>query len=346
MIDPKQVTGHVYKIEFDCEYSDPPMNTKIVPESQTYDIIDMDKGDTLLKDSKEWYKDLEQPKAPPIVDGLRWGIQMSTDIILRPEDAHWSENSQCTYRLVQAALTSLKSRADYVLVFKGENADTVFANFAFKTVKFMAPFQVWNTITNRKARLVCFNKTSFEPEAKFFVFENHLYETPDDATYRQTFSFTLDWIQEGEVDDEGNPLPADNPWAVGDSLIIPVRKPFERGDGFLVNTKNVANTRPVKQEDLKAVKVVPNPYIVHAGWENDDFVRKLQFTNLPSQCKVHIFTVSGENVITLEHDNNFDGSLDWDMLTKNRQEIAPGLYIFVVETEDGKTQTGKFVIIK
>ncbi len=346
VIDPKVVTGHKYKIEFDCQYSDPPKNTKIVPGSQTYNIIDLDKADTLVKNSTEWYKDLEQPKAPPIFDGLRWGIQMSTDIVLRPEDAYWTMHSKCTYRLKQASLSSLKSRADYLILFKGENADTVFTSPLFNNVKFMVPFQVWNTLTNQKGRLFCPNKNDFVPGAKFFVYENHRYEEPDDPQYKQTMSFTFDWTLEGEVDEEGNELPPDVDWAVGDSLIIPVRKPFERGDGFLVNTAKVAVTHPVKKEDLKKVKVVPNPYIVHAGWETDDFVRKIQFTNLPSKCKVHIFTIAGENVITLEHNNNFDGSLDWDMLTKNRQEIAPGLYIFVVETEDGKTQTGKFVVIK
>ena len=147
-------------------------------------------------------------------------------------------------------------------------------------------------------------------------------------------------------DEKGHLIPADVPWAVGDTLIIPVRKPFERGDGFLVNTNQVFTIRTPKKNDLKKIKVVPNPYFVHAQWETDDFVRKIQFTNLPAKCKIHIFTVSGEEVITLQHNNAFDGSEDWDMLTKNRQEIAPGLYVYVVEDEKGNTHAGKFVVIK
>ncbi len=346
VIDPKEVTGNTYKISFDCDYYDPPKNTKIVSGSQRYTIVNLDKGDTLVKDSKEWSKDIEEPEAPPIFDGLRWGIQMSTDIILERLDAYWTENSQCTYDLSQATLSSYKSRSDYVLVFKNEGADTVFRDKRFNTVNFLIPFQLWNTTTNRKARLLAFGSSEFKPDVKYYVFENHLPEEPDNDNYINTLSFTLSWVLPGEVDEDGNPIPPDIDWAPGDSLIIPVRKPFERGDGFLVYTDRVFKIRKVTKDDLKKVKVVPNPYFVHADWENDDFVRKIQFTNLPSKSKVHIFTVSGEEVITLYHESGFDGSLDWDLLTKNRQEVAPGLYVFVVESEKGETYAGKFVIIK
>ncbi|NOX89483.1 MAG: hypothetical protein GXO77_10685 [Calditrichaeota bacterium] len=346
VIDPKEVTGNTYKISFDCDYYDPPKNTKIVSGSQRYTIVNLDKGDTLVKDSKEWSKDIEEPEAPPIFDGLRWGIQMSTDIILERLDAYWTENSQCTYDLSQATLSSYKSRSDYVLVFKNEGADTVFRDKRFNTVNFLIPFQLWNTTTNRKARLLAFGSSEFKPDVKYYVFENHLPEEPDNDNYINTLSFTLTWVLPGEVDEDGNPIPPDIDWAPGDSLIIPVRKPFERGDGFLVYTDRVFKIRKVTKDDLKKVKVVPNPYFVHADWENDDFVRKIQFTNLPSKSKVHIFTVSGEEVITLYHESGFDGSLDWDLLTKNRQEVAPGLYVFVVESEKGETYAGKFVIIK
>ncbi len=346
VINPKDVTGDKYKIMFDCDYSDPPANTKIVPESQRYTIVDIDKGDTLVKDSKEWYKDTQPMEAPPIFDGLRWGIQMSTDIILVKEDAYWTPNSKCTYKLSQATLGNVKSRSNYLIAFIGEDADSVYRTFSSDKSNFMVPFQVWNTVTHRKAKLVGYGATEWKPGTKFFVYENYLPEFPDDPSYKLSFSFTFDWVPPNTYDDKGHLIPADVPWAVGDTLIIPVRKPFERGDGFLVNTNQVFTIRTPKKNDLKKIKVVPNPYFVHAEWETDDFVRKIQFTNLPAKCKIHIFTVSGEEVITLQHNNAFDGSEDWDMLTKNRQEIAPGLYVYVVEDEKGNTHAGKFVVIK
>lgn len=347
VIDPKQVTGDRYKISFDCDYADPPANTKIVPGSQRYTLVDLDKGDTLVKDSKEWYTDEEEMEAPPIYDGIRWGIQMSTDIILRKEDAYWSKNSKCTYKLSQATMLNFKTRSNYIITFVGENAEPVYVSKNSNVSFFSVPFQVWNTVSKHKAKLVGFSAREWKPDTtRFYVFENHLPELTDTTSYKLTFSFTFNWVPPGKKDEQGRIIPPDVPWAPGDTLFVPVRKPFERGDGFLVYTNQVFKIRNPKKNDLKKVKVVPNPYIVHAEWETDDFVRKIQFTNLPSNCKIHIFTVSGEEVITLHHNDPFDGSLDWDLLTKNRQEVAPGLYVYVVEDQNGDTYAGKFVIIK
>ncbi len=346
VIDPKAVTGDVYEITFDCDYYDPPADTKIIPGSQRYTIYDQDKGDTLVTNSKEWSKDLEQPEAPPIFDGLRWGIQMSTDIILMKEDAYWTPNSRCTYKLSTASLNSPPTRSDYMLLFTGENADSVYITNNGNQSRFMVPFQVWNTVTHRKGRLVGYAATEFKPGTKFYVYENHLPEAPDNDQYRLSLLFTLDWVLPNTYDADGNLISADRDWAAGDTLMMPVRKPFERGDGFLVNTKEVFRVKKVSKNSIKKVKVVPNPYIVHAAWENDYFVRKLQFTNLPNKCDIYIFTVSGEKVITLHHDSPFDGSEDWDLLTVNRQEAAPGLYVYVVKADNGQKYTGKFVVIK
>jgi len=38
---------------------------------------------------------------------------------------------------------------------------------------------------------------------------------------------------------------------------------------------------------------------------------------------------------------------EWDLLSKNRQIIAPGVYLYSVENKaDNKIKVGKFVIIK
>jgi len=347
VIDPTAVTGDDYEIQFDSEYLDPPDNTAIKDGSQSFTIINTTKNDTLVKNSKEWAADLAEPEAPPIYDGLRWGVQMSTAITMRPElDARWGVTAQCTYKVSQATVSSRPARGNYAFYFRAEGADTVFTSPAFNTFRYTVPFQLWNTLTGRKVRLVEFRNSSFKPGSKYFVYENHLLKTPDVDTYKNTFSFTLDWVLPGTYDADGKLIPADKDWATGDTLFLPVRIPFERGDGFVVKTDQVYRISTVDNKNIKKVKVVPNPYIVHAGWEDDYFVRKIQFTNLPTNCKITVFTVSGEKVITLHHNNAFDGSEDWDLLTVNRQEAAPGLYVYVVQAENGEKYTGKFVVIK
>ena len=37
---------------------------------------------------------------------------------------------------------------------------------------------------------------------------------------------------------------------------------------------------------------------------------------------------------------------EWDLITRNNQDAAPGIYIYVVDSPSAGTKTGKFVIIR
>ncbi|MCK4531087.1 MAG: hypothetical protein KAU44_07895, partial [Candidatus Marinimicrobia bacterium] len=83
-----------------------------------------------------------------------------------------------------------------------------------------------------------------------------------------------------------------------------------------------------------------------AQWEQSQYTKKLLFTNLPTECTIKIFTLTGEFVNMVEHNNPYDDSEAWDLTTINRQEVAPGLYVFAVELSDGRKHIGKFAIIR
>jgi hypothetical protein len=94
------------------------------------------------------------------------------------------------------------------------------------------------------------------------------------------------------------------------------------------------------------VSVVPNPYRGSAAWEQTYF-DKIAFMNLPAMCDVEIYTLAGDHVITLEHRSTSgeSGTEYWDLLSRNDQEVATGLYVFRVVTEDDFV-IGKFAIIR
>ena len=89
-----------------------------------------------------------------------------------------------------------------------------------------------------------------------------------------------------------------------------------------------------------------SPYIVRSRFNETSISRKLRFTNLPQECRISIFTVSGELVKVLDHNNQFDGNEWWDLRSANNQEIAPGLYIFHVESRGLEPIVGKFAVIR
>ncbi|MDD4858392.1 MAG: hypothetical protein PHD74_09850, partial [Candidatus Krumholzibacteria bacterium] len=105
------------------------------------------------------------------------------------------------------------------------------------------------------------------------------------------------------------------------------------------------------------VYVVPNPATTStmSPWqleanEDDPTGIKVEFRNLP-KCRstVRIYTVSGDLIQTLFHDGSGgNGSLAWDLVSRNGQDVTSGVYIFAVEPEDGKFERtiGKFVVIR
>ncbi|NOQ21076.1 MAG: hypothetical protein GQ565_00295 [Candidatus Aegiribacteria sp.] len=94
------------------------------------------------------------------------------------------------------------------------------------------------------------------------------------------------------------------------------------------------------------VAVVPNPYRGSAPWEQT-YLDKIAFINLPAMCNIHIYTLAGDHVITLEHHSfsGQEGTEFWDLISRNDQEVTSGLYIYRVETENDYI-IGKFAVIR
>ncbi len=105
------------------------------------------------------------------------------------------------------------------------------------------------------------------------------------------------------------------------------------------------------------VFVAPNPYV--EGQAERSFAglaaRKVEFRNLPERATIKIFTLSGDLVRTIKHGpdefGNLFGSAAWDLHTDSGLLVAPGLYVYVVESEaadayQGKRTVGKLMIIR
>jgi hypothetical protein len=105
------------------------------------------------------------------------------------------------------------------------------------------------------------------------------------------------------------------------------------------------------------VYVVPNPVTAAAmaPWNfepnnADPSGEKAEFRNLPKcESTVRIFTISGDLVQTLRHDGSAgDGTLAWNLVSRNGQTVTSGVYLFSVEPENGRFPkfVGKFVVIR
>jgi len=120
------------------------------------------------------------------------------------------------------------------------------------------------------------------------------------------------------------------------------------GEYQVINTTEYQFTTSVV--DLNKIGVVPNPYIVRNRWERTNDRNRLQFVNLPSKCTVKIYTLAGNLVKVLEHDDNagVDGGTCWwdPMLTMNQQQVASGVYLYYVDAPGVGTHVGKFAVVR
>ncbi len=140
----------------------------------------------------------------------------------------------------------------------------------------------------------------------------------------------------------------------GDVLDIILKKPFRKGDTFEFSTDKPDISTSAGEDLLKDIKVYPNPYVAASTHERPlppaittgRGVREVTFTHLPLDAKIHIFTSRGEHVITKEHEGSmFDGTINWDLKTKENLDVAAGVYFYIVESSVGKKE-GKLAIIK
>ena len=141
----------------------------------------------------------------------------------------------------------------------------------------------------------------------------------------------------------------------GDRLELNVTKSFRAEDEFVLTT-----TRPVVNSDnarneLKNIKVVPNPYVVAHAHESPlpptitsgRGERKITFTHLPQGAKIYIFTSRGElvNSIVARPSAEFDGTAIWNLKNKENLDVAYGVYFYLVKSPVGEKK-GKIAIIK
>jgi hypothetical protein len=152
---------------------------------------------------------------------------------------------------------------------------------------------------------------------------------------------------------------------------------FDRGDpknnlptleSSITTVRAIAGTEATSDPDAE-IGVYPNPYYGRAFWDGQgERLRKIYFFNLPARATVTIYTIAGDIVAQLDHNQeNAGGDIEWfnrygdrtqapkfsggehawDIITKSDQALATGLYLFTVkDLSNGVVKTGKFVVIK
>ncbi|MEA2062621.1 MAG: T9SS type A sorting domain-containing protein [Gemmatimonadota bacterium] len=99
------------------------------------------------------------------------------------------------------------------------------------------------------------------------------------------------------------------------------------------------------QQGVLKIRVVPNPFYVHASWDTAPTEKHVQFINLPAACTIRIFTLSGNLVNVVQHTNG-SGTENYNLLNRFGEPLASGVYYWVVTDRGGDSETGKFIVVQ
>ena len=123
-------------------------------------------------------------------------------------------------------------------------------------------------------------------------------------------------------------------------MLIKPHKLFVDGDNWYSDMSKLGEEVGIADTlCLDSIKVVPNPYKASSRFNETPNSRRIRFTHLPTECRISVYTIAGEHVTTFNHQQQFDGNAWWNLRTGNNQdgpEVAPGLYIYVIEFPEEK----------
>ncbi|MDQ3136148.1 MAG: hypothetical protein M3Q93_01000 [Gemmatimonadota bacterium] len=107
----------------------------------------------------------------------------------------------------------------------------------------------------------------------------------------------------------------------------------------------VNDVRAATVSDLRQVHTVPDPYYAGSKFEQSSTFRVIRFVNLPEQAIIRIYSSSGVLLTMLEHRSNvYGGSETWNVLNRNNQVVASGVYFYHIESGDAR-RVGRFTVV-
>jgi len=329
VFDRNALTGHDYKVTFSEDYL-----------STYWHLLDVSTGDTVLKDQTEQSGDAEKYQ---VADGIQIVVTNGVNEPSYYQQTDFTSGSDTTLHMGYFYGTmgetfgyplggDMHFRSTYELRFTQEGSEGY--SFFDDITPIDLPFEVWNVTFGVKVFAEIWDRGDgvWNPEEKdYIVIVNYPY---DGQAHPEAFPYYHAWFFRFEDTDIN--------YSAGDIFTIGGAHLNSFDDEFVFSSPGIDDRSA--QSELADINVVPNPYIARADWETTEGVRKIQFTHLPDICDIRIYTLAGDLVQALQHDNG-SGTEEWDLLSENQQGISSGVYFYHVSSKYGE-KIGKFAVIK
>lgn len=241
----------------------------------------------------------------------------------------------------------IKTPYDYQIEFYDTIVDTSLADTLYQYINKPVPvrrivasdtvnFKVKNLTTGQYIDFVYFKVVT----TLSALYDIYFVENIGGTTYR-TWDVTIYYKTVANLERQG-------------SLKLFTTKPFSRNDIFSFTTSGAFINMETAKSELDKIKVVPNPYVVTHDAEprllstqtSGRGERSIRFTHVPPGSTISIYTVRGELVKKLRHDDVYSGDVKWNLRTEENLDAAYGVYVYLLEAGSIGTKTGKFALIK
>lgn len=129
-----------------------------------------------------------------------------------------------------------------------------------------------------------------------------------------------------DYDEVGSVLNPINP----DLLKQSVNEWYPMYEFSISGESTVNNDAQVAEDALSLINIVPNPYQAFNAYERNRIDNRVKFVNLPQECTIKIYNLSGTLIRTLGKDSP-QTFLDWDIKNEARIPVASGVYIMHID---------------
>ncbi|MEX2604217.1 MAG: hypothetical protein WD361_08430, partial [Gracilimonas sp.] len=299
----------------------------------------------------------------PFIDGFAINIEGPTEITVNEESIKYNGEGGNYIPIIEPASSnsSFSSRfiplpADFEIHFTSDMADTSM-RVAFGMQEIPTPFYIENTTSGERVRFSIIEDLEGKRNGEYnhgelivIIMGTEPGKEPEFAGGNWRASWSIRLLEPDPILQPGVDPVAPSP---GSSLEFEIHKPFQNSDEFSFKMLGGEFSSEKAKDSLEDIFVVPNPYVASSNFEPQNTYRsgrgerRIYFMNLPPKCTIRIYTISGELVQTLEHNESIDnGQEPWDLTTKDGMNLAFGVYLFHVEAEGVGSHTGRFAVIK
>ena len=340
--------GHSYSVEFSdtsaLHYAGNPF----------YKIYDITNDQRMLKLDTTWIDEFSQS---PLIDGFTLAIENDAADFDFEKSGWITGNTTYRWRVnldKRFPSQNINYPADYDIIFSDVIIDTAINRIGFPREQ-PAKFTIYNITEEHSANFQFIEHYEIDSTLSPFYPWHDLRKVEsamiwmEDPNPASEYGFRTSWRYYFEADDPAGQV-APQP---GDIFRLATKKPVRNGDLITFTIRGEDYNQEKAKSDLNDVAVVPNPYLAAAEWEQRDPFRtgrgerRINFIHLPAKCTIRIYTVRGYLIETIEHNSSIqDGSESWNLLTKDNQELAYGVYIFHVDAPGVGEKVGKFAVIK